>query len=177
VRPRKTFEGENEIIIAGVRSGDVVSLICSTAGVVLIACGVVATASGAARDGSLLWTLAILPFLVWVMMGPVWRLTNRQPLLQANAAGLKLHPSLLKAFVTWSQVKSIAIKSDGAGRVGPSQSYIRLRLRQPVRTLWRPLGSSEVRLRLFHLNLSYREGEDLLRQLRRVRRATTPGDR
>ena len=166
-RPRKArFEGETAIVIQGRRGDDAFFLVVIGLLALMLLGMLLANAKGAE---AWLYGSGLLPFLGWVAIEPAWRLVDRQPLFRADAEGLALHPSVGAARLDWSQLKSIAIETEWAR--GFSASYLGFRLNQRrLSPIW-PFWPNRLKLRIAQLGLSYREAQDLLRQLRRIRAA------
>ncbi|WP_165183951.1 hypothetical protein [Caulobacter soli] len=161
------------IILQGRRTSDIVYLGLYVAWLGLVVGLVIDGVFHGSRDDPGIGVFAVLtlPVLAWAFMGSVSRLRNHQPFFQADAQGLRLHPSFAPAPLPWSAIRSLSIQSDPYGRsrgLG-ARGQIRVLLREPSRSLSYPWGSLEVRMRLMDLDLSHREAADLLRRLKVLR--------
>ena len=119
----------------------------------------------------LLWPLAIVG-----LIAPVSRLWNRKPFFQADTEGLRLHPGFWPRALPWSDIRSLSIRTDPFGGNGAfsRNGMIRVLLRTPQRTAAYPFGTREIRLPLRMLDLSRKDGANLLRRLKQLRALRCP---
>ncbi len=56
-----------------------------------------------------IWVVVVLVILDFMAMGVggAWRLIDRRPALEADAAGVRLHPSLHASPVAWSRLRAV----------------------------------------------------------------------
>ncbi len=171
-RPR--FEGETTIVLQGRRGPDATYIVLGLVWTAFVTWIVIAMLlDRMQRDqGVIGFTLLTLPVLAWALVGSLSRLRDRRPFFEADAEGLRLHPSLAPLPLAWSEIRSLSLQTV-SGRRGFG-GRIRVLLREPVRSTNYPFGSHEIRLRLFDLGLSYKTAADLLRQLKRLRGGPSP---
>jgi hypothetical protein len=98
----------------------------------------------------------LVVYLACLGLGGLWRLADRRPAIHADRDGLKFHPSIHSAPVSWNEVRSVRL-TDAL----PPEVKISL-----TRRFWSPLAwltSRSVSLNIIALGLTQREAQEKVR--------------
>lgn len=121
--------------------------------------------------GLLLMGFAGASVFLWSGVDSMHRLLRPGPAVRATADGLCFHPSIGPRFVCWSDVSAVDLYNPHYGPMHFRGTRLRVRVTRSRWLTWLRLGTRDISLRLLSLELTYKRGQQAVRELRAIKKA------